>query len=46
MELLHVLRSEPGPLVRLLIQGLSRGKRVQEVSLYQGRVDYDQLVKV
>ena len=45
MDILHVLRSEPDALVRRLIQGLSAGKEVREVPLYQGRVDYDQLVK-
>jgi hypothetical protein len=45
MELLHVLRSEPDALVRRLIQDLSRGKDAREVPLYQGKVDYDQLVQ-
>jgi hypothetical protein len=45
MDFLHVLRSEPDALVRRLIQDLSRGKNVAEVPLYQGKVDYDQLVK-
>lgn len=45
MKLLHILRSEPDDLVRRFIQGMSRDRPSQEVRLYQGRVDYDRLVK-
>ena len=45
MDFLHILRSEPDALVRRFIDGLSKGKQAREVPLYQGRPDYDQLVK-
>jgi hypothetical protein len=45
MKLLHILRSEPDDLVRLFIQGMSRGLSAKEVPLYRGLVDYDQLVR-
>jgi hypothetical protein len=44
MKILHILRSEPDPLVQLLIKGMSQGEK-KEVSLYRGPVNYDQLVK-
>lgn len=44
MDLLHILRSEPGELVRRFVEALSRGKAVREVPLYGGSVDYDRLV--
>jgi len=45
MDLLHILRSQPDELVRRLVDGLSKGKKVREVPLYEGRPDYDQIVK-
>ncbi len=45
MELLHIRRSRPEDQTRKLIDGMSKGKKVREVPLYDGRVDYDQLVK-
>ncbi len=45
MELLHILRSKPDELVRRFVDGMSKGKKVREVKLYEGRPDYDQLVK-
>ena len=45
MEQLHILRSEPDELVRRLVEALSRGKAAREVPLYDGRVDYDALVR-
>lgn len=44
MKLLHILRSEPGDLVRLLIRGMSQGES-GEVPLYLGPVDYRRLVE-
>jgi hypothetical protein len=44
MKILHILRSDPGPLVRLLIAGMKQGEN-REVPLYTGKVDYDRLVK-
>ena len=44
MKILHILRSEPDSLVRLLISGMSSGES-REVPLYRGPVDYDRLVK-
>jgi hypothetical protein len=45
MDILHILRSEPGALVRRLVDAMSRGKKVREVELWRGTPDYDQLVK-
>jgi len=45
MDLLHILRSKPDELVRRFIEGMSRGKKVREVPLFEGSPDYDQLVK-
>jgi hypothetical protein len=45
MKLLHILRSEPKELVRRFIQKMSQGESSKEAPLYQGPVDYDQLVK-
>ena len=45
MELLHILRSPPDPLVRRLVDGMSKGKQAREVPLYEGKPDYDRLVK-
>ena len=45
MDLLHILRSKPDDLVRRFVDGMSKGKKVREVPLFEGRTDYDQLVK-
>ena len=45
MELLHILRSKPDDMTRKFIEGMSKGKQVREVPLYEGRPDYDKLVK-
>ncbi len=45
MTLLHIFRSEPDELVRRFVQGMSAGKRVREVALYRGPVDYAQLLE-
>ncbi len=45
MDLLHILRSRPDELVRRFVDGMSKGKKVREVPLYEGTPDYDQLVK-
>jgi hypothetical protein len=44
MKFLHIFRTEPGDLVRLLIRGLD-AQASREVALYKGQIDYDQLVK-
>lgn len=44
MSYLHILRSEPDDVSRLLIEGLSRGQGGKEVHLYDGPVDYAALV--
>jgi hypothetical protein len=44
MKLLHILRSEPNDLVRLLVARMSQGASGREVPLYKGPVDYDRLV--
>jgi len=45
MNILHIVRSRPDELVRRLVDGMSKGKKVREVPLYEGRPDYDKLVK-
>jgi hypothetical protein len=45
MTILHILRSEPSPLVRKLIAGMDRGASGREFPVHQGAVDYDQLVR-
>jgi hypothetical protein len=45
MKLLHILRSEPSDLVRLLINKMSPGEGSREVPIYRGPVDYPQLVR-
>ena len=45
MQLLHVVRSKPDALVRRLVDEMSKEKKAREVKLYEGKVDYDQLVK-
>ncbi len=45
MKILHILRSEPDDMVRMFIQEVSQGQESIEVLLYQGEVDYGQLVK-
>ena len=45
MKLLNIIRSKPDEQVRLLVQGASKGNDAREVALYEGKVDYDQLVK-
>ncbi len=44
MKTLHILRSEPDPLARRLIDQMSRSGDAREVALYAGGVDYDRLV--
>jgi hypothetical protein len=44
MKTLHILRSEPDALVRLLISGMKHGEN-REVSLVRGPVDYARLVQ-
>ncbi len=45
MKRLHILRSQPTPLVRQLVDEMSKGDTKREVPLYQGPVDYAKLVK-
>ncbi len=45
MKRLHILRSQPTPLVRQLVDEMSKGDAKREVPLYQGPVDYAKLVK-
>ncbi len=45
MDQLHILRSRPDALVRRFVDGMSKDKRVREVPLYEGKPDYDQIVK-
>ena len=43
MKILHILRSKPDDMVRLLIKEISAGEKSREVPLYAGAVNYDQL---
>ena len=45
MKILHILRSKPDDMIRLFIKEISANEESKEVPLYQGAVDYDQLVK-
>lgn len=45
MKVLHILRSEPDELVRILIDGVSMHQESIETSLYHAEVDYAQLFK-
>ena len=45
MKILHILRSKPDDMVRLLIKEISAGENSREIPLYMGAVNYDQLVK-
>jgi hypothetical protein len=46
MSILHILRSEPDPLVRRLIQAMSAGNEGREVALHREPVDYEKLVQL
>ncbi len=45
MKVLHILRSKPDDMIRLFIKEISANEESKEFPLYQGPVDYDQLVK-
>jgi len=45
MKTLHLLRSEPDTLVRMLIDEGFRQDDNLEVPLYEGQPDYDELVR-
>ncbi len=45
MKILHILRSDPDDMIRLFIKEISAREESKEVVLYQGAVNYDQLVK-
>ncbi len=45
MTYLHILRSEPDDVSRLLIRGLSGEGKGKEIPLYDGPVDYARLVE-
>jgi len=45
MRILHILRSEPDEMVRMFIREVRKSEESMEVPLYQGEVDYQQLLK-
>ncbi len=45
MKVLHIYRSEPSETTKKLVDALSEGNEVTEIKLYEGNVDYDDLVK-
>lgn len=44
MKILHILRSEPDDQTRQFIESMSEGDEIKEVKLYEGGVDYGELV--
>jgi len=44
MPVLHIYKSEPDEITKKLAEALSEGEAV-EVKLYEGNVDYEDLVK-
>ena len=44
MKILHILRSRPDDEVGTLMEGLSRDADTTEIRLYEGDVDYEELV--
>lgn len=45
MVYLHILRSKPDDMVRLLIREINAGENSREVLLYTGAVNYDEIIK-
>jgi hypothetical protein len=45
MKLLQIMRSEPDEVAQTLIREISKDKKSQDVSLYEGVVDYEKLVE-
>ncbi len=46
MKVLHVLKSEPDEITKILMEPLSEGNNYQQFAMYKGAVDYDKLVKL
>ncbi len=46
MKILHILRSEPDDQIRELIRSMSEGDEIKEVKLYEGSIDYNELVEL
>jgi hypothetical protein len=46
MTILHILRSEPSDQVRDIIRSMSEGNENKEIKLYEGDVDYGELVEL
>lgn len=44
MKILHILRSEPDNQVREFIRSMSEGDESKEMKLYEGKVDYGELI--
>jgi hypothetical protein len=44
MSILHIIRSEPDEMTRGFIDATSQGQESAEVPLYQGEVNYHQLL--
>jgi hypothetical protein len=42
--ILHVLKSEPDDVVKLLIDKTSEGNKARQYVLYNGSADYDELI--
>ncbi len=45
MKIIHILRSEPDELTRAFIEEVSKDKEPQEICLYAGISDYEDLVQ-
>jgi hypothetical protein len=46
MKVLHLLKSEPDEIIKILMEPLSEGNEFQQFALYKGIVDYDKLVEL
>jgi len=44
MKVLQILRSEPDEMVKQLSESMSKNEDASSVALYQGKVDWSQLV--
>ena len=45
MKTLHILRSEPNDMTRILINGISQSGESMETPLYTDKIDYVELLK-
>jgi hypothetical protein len=46
MKVLHILKSEPDEITKILMEPLSETNHNQRFLMYEGATDYDKLVKL